>query len=207
MELKFSNNLDSIKRLDEIMNSYPGRNQGSIMAHELSMEAMLSLLEQGKIVVTEYAYPYDRDIRDDKEMMEIYSELAMKTRWKQFGYTEIEGIRINAIRQMRHEGEPDYDGDFICYKEGRICVHCGNLTLHQLLMYIVCHEQMEQLYVFTYPYWTEDQTARCYRFDLSEAAVADTVRYRGSVWEILRAASEAGGVVHKIPQPEGESLS
>ena len=33
MELKFSNNLDSAKRLDEIMNSYSGRDCGSTEEH------------------------------------------------------------------------------------------------------------------------------------------------------------------------------
>ena len=148
MELKFVNDLDSAKRLDEIMNSYPGRDRGSVLADERSLTVMLTLLEYGKITVTEYAYPYDHDIRSDSGMMDIYAELARETRWKRFGHTEIEGIRINALRQMRQEGKPSYDGEFICYLDGRLCVHCGNLSLPGLLLYLADHEQAEQFYVF-----------------------------------------------------------
>ncbi len=127
MELNFSSDLDSAKRLDEIMNSYSGRDRGSILADEHSMVVTLFLLEHGKITVTEHTYSYDQDIQSDSEMMEVYSELARETRWKQFAHTEIERIRINALRQMRQEGKPSYDGEFMCWREGRVFAHCGNL--------------------------------------------------------------------------------
>ena len=78
MELKFSSDLDSAKRLDEIMNSYSGRDRGSILADEHSLAVTLVLLEHGRITVTEHTYPYDQDIRGDSEMMEVYSELGGK---------------------------------------------------------------------------------------------------------------------------------
>lgn len=207
MKLKFSNDLDSAKRLDGIMNSYPGRDQGSILVDEHSLTVALFLLEHEKITVTEYTYPYDYDIRSDREMMAVYEELARETRWKRFGRTEIEGIRINALRQMRQEGKPSYDGDFICYQEGRICVHCGNLRLPQLLLYLASHEQAERFYIFTYPYRTEDQTAKYYHFDLSEAAIAGAKIYRESIRDKLRKASAASGVFPLIPQLEDDPLS
>ena len=141
MELKFSNNLDSAKRLDEIMNSYSGRDCGSIMADERSLVVMLTLLEHGKIVVTEHTYPYDRDIQSNSGMMDLYAELARETRWRRFGHTEIERIRLNALRQMRQEGRPSYDEEFICYRQGRICVHCGNIRLPELLLYLAMSRQ------------------------------------------------------------------
>ena len=207
MELKFANDLNSAKRLDEIMNSYPGRDCGSVLADERSLTVVLTLLEYGKISVTECTYPYDHDIHGDSGMMDIYAELARETRWKRFGHTEIEGIRINALRQMRQEGKPSYDEDFICYQDGRVCVHCGNLSLPGLLLYLADHEQAEQFYVFTYPYWTEDQTAKYYRFDLTETAIAGARVYRESVWNKMREASEASGVIPVIPQYEDEQLS
>ena len=207
MELKFANDLNSAKRLDEIMNSHPGRDCGSVLADERSLTVMLTLLEYGKISVTEYTYPYDHDIRSDSGMMDIYAELARETRWKQFGHTEIEGIRINALRQMRQEGKPSYDGDFICYQDGRVCVHCGNLSLPRLLLYLADHEQAKQFYVFTYPYWTEDRTAKYYRFDLTETAIAGARVYRESVWNKMLEASKASGVIPVIPQYEDEQSS
>ena len=207
MELKFSSNLDSAKHLDEIMNSYSGRDRGSILADEHSLMVTLFLLEHGKITVTEHAYLYDRDIQSDSEIVEVYSELSQETRWKRFAHTEIEGIRINALRQMRQEGKPSYDGEFMCWREGRIFAHCGNLTLPQLLLYLAGHEQAERFYLFTYPYWTEDHTAKYYRFDLSETAIKGAGLYRESIWEKMRQVTAASGVFPPFPQQEDDPAS
>ena len=83
-------------------------------------------------------------------------------------------------RQMRQEGKPSYDGEFMCWREGRVFAHCGNLDLPQLLLYLASHEQAERFYLFTYPYWTEDHTAKYYRFDLSETAIKGAGIYRES---------------------------
>lgn len=207
MELKFSNDLDSAKRLDEIMNSYSGRDCGSILVDEHSLAVTLVLLEHGRIIVTEHTYPYDQDFRGDSEMVEVYSELARETCWKRFAHTEIEKIRINALRQMRQEGKPFYDGEFMCWREGRIFAHCGNLTLPQLLLYLAGHEQAERFYLFTYPYWTEDHTAKYYRFDLSETAIKGAGIYRESIWEKLRQASQVSDVFPTFPRLEDDSVS
>ena len=207
MELNFSSDLDSAKRLDEIMNSYSGRDRGSILADEHSMEVTLFLLEHGKITVTEHTYSYDQDIQSDSEMMEVYSELARETRWKQFAHTEIERIRINALRQMRQEGKPSYDGEFMCWREGRVFAHCGNPNLPRLLLYLASHEQAERFYLFTYPYWTEDHTAKYYRFDISADAIKGAEIYRESIWEKLRQASQASDVFPAFPQLEDDSVS
>ena len=207
MELKFSNDLDSAKRLDEIMNSYSGRDRGSILTDEHSLAVTLVLLEHGRIIVTEHVYPYDQDIQGDSEMMEVYSELAREIHWKRLSHTEIERIRINALRQMRQEGKPFYDGEFICWREGRVFAHCGNLNLPQLLLYLAGHEQAERFYLFTYPYWTEDHTAKYYRFDLSETAIKGAEIYRESIWEKLRQASQASDVFPTFPRLEDDSVS
>ena len=204
MELKFSSDLDSTKRLDEIMNSYSERYRGSILADKHSLAVTLFLLEHGKIVVTEHTYLYDRSIQSDSKMMEVYSELVRETRWKRFAHTEIKGIRINALRQMRQEGKPFYDGDFMCWREGRVFAHCGNLTLPQLLLYLTSHEQAQQFYLFTYPYWTEDHTAKYYRFNLSEAAIKGAGIYRESIWEKMRQASTTSVVFPVFPQREDD---
>ena len=207
MELKFLSDLNSANRLDGIMNSYPGRDRGSILADEHSMEVTLFLLEHGKITVTEHTYSYNQDIQSDSEIMEVYSELARETRWRRFAHTEIERIRINALRQMRQEGKPSYDGEFMCWQEGRIFAHCGNLDLPQLLLYLACHEQAERFYLFTYPYWTEERTAKYYRFDLSETAIKGAGVYRESVWEKLFQASKTSNVFPTVPQQEDDTMS
>lgn len=202
MELTFTNDGSSVDCLDAIMNSYPGRNCGSIMADPHSVSVMISLLLHRKIVVTEHTYCYDSDISDDSEMMAIYAELARETRWRQFEHTEIERIRINALRQMRQDGVPFYDGDFICYQEGRTCVHCGNLHLHDLLTYLAAHEQAEQFCMFTYPYCSEDHTAKYYRFHLTGDAIAGAKIYCESIWDKMRRASEVQGIIPVISDLE-----
>lgn len=203
MELAFANDLDSAKLLDSIMNGYPGRNCGTIFADQGSMTAMLFFLERKIITVTEHTYPYNQDIRENREMMELYTELAQETRWKQFGHTEIEGLRVNALRVLLEEGEPSYD-DFICYREGRICVHCGNLELHPLLMYLADHEQVEQFYIFPYPYRTEDRTAKYHRFAISKDGIAGAKAYREYVWDRMREVSQKSGVSSVLPKLEEE---
>ena len=205
MELNFPNTVESIDRLDEIMNSYPGRDRGSVMADEHSLVMMLTLLEHGKITVTEHSYSYDLDIRSDNGAMDVYRELARKTRWKRSGYTEIERMRINALRQMCRLGKPFYDGEFMCWQEGRICAHCGNLSLPRLLLYLADHEIMKQFYIFTYPCFVENQKENYYRFDLSETAARGAGIYRESIWNKLRKASEA--VSPAIYRMEDEPLS
>jgi len=200
MELSFTNDIQSIDLLDEIMNSYSGRDRGTIMVEQKSVTVMLFLLFHQKVVVREYKYPYDKAIREDSEMMAIYSQLAQQTRWRCFERTQIEGVRINALRQMNKAGKPFYDGEFICYQEGRICVHCGNLDLSKLLMYFADHEQVKQFFIFTCPYQTEDHTAKYYCFDLSEAAIQGAQIYRESVWEEIQRATKSSGVFSEIPE-------
>lgn len=205
MELIFSNSVDSIDRLDEIMNSYPGRDQSTIMANEHSLVVMLALLVHGEITVTEHSYTFDPDIRNDNKAMEVYTELARETRWRQFEYTEIERIRINALRQMCQLGKPFYDGEFMCWQEGKVCAHCGNLSLSELLLYLAAHERVRQFYIFACPCWAEDRMEKYYRFDLSETAIRGAVAFRESVWVKLRKASESLNVYPTIYQAENET--
>jgi len=75
-----------------------------------------------------------------------------------------------------------------------------NLDLPHLLMYLADHEQAERFYIFTYPYWTEDHTAKYYRLDLSEVAIKGAQAYRNMIWDKLRGAAEADGIIPKIPE-------
>ena len=99
--LTFKDNSDSAQRLEEIMYSYQGWSGGTVMSDMRSLSLLLFLLEQGEIVITEHIFPFDSNIRDDNETMAVYSALASQTRWKQFAHTEVEGIRMNALKQMR----------------------------------------------------------------------------------------------------------
>ena len=139
--LTFTNDPDSAHRLDEIMYSYQGWDSGTVMADTQSLSLLLFLLERREIVITEHVFPYDHEIRNDKDALALYSALAPKTRWKQSTHTEAAGVRINALKQMRQVGVPFYD-DYICYQDGRINVHCGNIGPSKLLAHLARHPEL-----------------------------------------------------------------
>ena len=168
------------------MYSYQGRHQGSVLGDNRTLDIFLFLLEHGDIVVTEYIYPHDYSICENAEMMAVYNALAPQTRWKRFEYTEIEGIRINALKQMLQKGTPSYD-DYICYQEGQINVHCGNIAPKDLLTRIAGHQELKQFYIFTYPYWSEDKTAKYYCFELSDNAHRIAIKYQEMIWDMIYA--------------------
>ena len=180
--LVFANDLNSIHRLDEIMYSYQGRSRGSVLVDERTLNVFLFLLEHGEIVVTEYIYPHDYSIHENAEMTAVYHALVPQTRWKQNEYTEIEGIRINALKQMLRKGTPSYD-DYICYQEGQINVHCGNIAPKDLLTHIAGHQKLKKFYIFAYPYWSEDRTAKYYCFEFSDKAHRIAIKYQELIWE------------------------
>ena len=197
--LTFKNNFDSAQRLDEIMYSYQGWGGGTVMTDMQSLSLLLFLLERGEIVVTEHVFPFENSIRDDDEIMSIYGGLASQTRWKQSLYTEMAGIRANAIRQMRQVGAPFYD-DYICYQEGHINVHCGNIGPSQLLTHLAKHPELKSFFIFSYPHWTEDHTAKYYRFEFSSRAYNTACSYQEMIWDVMRKKSEANSPFRPVPE-------
>lgn len=125
-QITYIDKFDSADQLDKIMCSYQGWHRGTVMSDQRGLTVLLSMLTHGEITITQHSYPFDSYIRENAEMMKVYRELALRTRWKLFEHTEIEGIRINALRQTRQAGVPSFD-DYICYQEGRINVLCGNI--------------------------------------------------------------------------------
>jgi len=182
--LIFADNLDSIHRLDEIMYSYQGWDRGSVLGDDRSLTVLLFLLRHGAVLVTEHTYSYNYSIRDDAEMMTAYDALAAQTRWRRFQYTEVESIRVNALKQMRQVGIPFYD-DYICYQNGQINVHCGNIGPRELLTHLAEHQELKRFYIFAYPYWTEDRTAKFFCFEFSDGAHRVAVKYREMMWEMM----------------------
>ena len=204
--LAFANDLDSIHRLDEIMYSYQRRHQGSVLGDDRTLDIFLFLLEHGEIVVTEHIYPHDYSIRENAEMMAVYNALAPQTRWKRFEYTEIESIRINALKQMLQKGTPSYD-DYICYQEGQINVHGGNIAPKDLLTHIAGHQELKQFYIFAYPYWNEDKMAKYYCFEFSDNAHRIAIKYQEMIWDMIRtASSKAGSIIPDVTSVWPDSI-
>lgn len=198
------NKFDSAADLDKIMYSYRGRSHSSVMIDRRGLTVLLSMLVQGEIVITEHTYPYDANIRDDKEMLEVYHALALRTRWRMYAHTEIEEIRINALREMSTEGVPSYD-DYICYHDGQVCVHCGNIDPTRLLTDFAQHPELKYFYIFTYPRRTKGHIAKYYCFEFSKEAHNMAVRYQNDCFDLVRKLSEKYSfILPKLPVIEDE---
>ena len=159
------------------------------MNDQRSLTVLLTMLTQDELAITEHAYPYNADIYADKELVSLYDTLARKTRWKQFERTAIGVVRINALRQMREVGPPDYD-DYISYRGGQINIHCGNIEPSTLLMNLVRHPELREFCIFTHPGRTKAGTAKYYCFAFSKESHVTAGRYQQDTWNHMRRISE-----------------
>ena len=198
------NKFDSAADLDKIMFSYRGRSHSSVMIDQRGLTVLLSMLVQGEVVISEHTYPYDANIREDEEMLAVYHALALRTRWKTHTHTKIEEIRINALKEMREEGIPFYD-DYICYRDGQVCVHCGNIDPTRLLTHFVQHPELKYFYIFTDPHRTKEPLANYYCFEFSKEAHDMAVRYQEDCFDLMRRISEKYSFIYpKLPAIEDE---
>ena len=76
--------------LEDILCSYQGRGHLSAYTDLDSLALFASLVAYGQIQVKNYQYDYDDDIREDREVVRIYQELAPQTRWRVGQRTQIE---------------------------------------------------------------------------------------------------------------------
>lgn len=84
--------------LEEILCSYQGRGHQSAYIDVDALALLASLFVYGQMKAEKYQYEYDEDIYKDEEAVEIYRELAMQTRWRVGNRTQIEPIRMNALK-------------------------------------------------------------------------------------------------------------
>ena len=82
--------------LEDILCSYQGRGHLSAYTDMDSLALFASLVAYGQIQVENYQYDYDDDIREDREAVRIYQELAPQTRWRVGQHTQIELIRMSS---------------------------------------------------------------------------------------------------------------
>lgn len=125
--LEFSPEVETIDRLDAIMCSHQGRGQRTIREEQEALTAFLSLVLSGAIRVVEHDYIYDHDARTNAVVREIYDRIAPHTRWRTGSHTEIELMRLNALRELSELGEPVYEDGIFYPAAGAWCV-CGNIT-------------------------------------------------------------------------------
>ena len=97
-----------------------------------SLALFARLLVDGLIKAQPYYYGYDAEINNDEEAVAIYRELAPQTRWRAGRHTQIEPIRMNALKQSAAMGIPIYDG-YIYYPDTTFpndsCLKYDNLVI------------------------------------------------------------------------------
>ncbi len=154
---------NAISLIESIMNGYPGRGNGYFYIDQRSRDIVYFLLHKSIIKVSRHSYVFDHSLRGDTLYMQspsdpvntavnaIYHRLARESRWRTHANTEIERIRLNAIKLIQDKGEP-YISTYICYQGGSIQVQCGNITPHDLLMHLARNDMLTELYIFGYPY-------------------------------------------------------
>ncbi len=87
-----------MERLDEILCSYQGRGHQTIYIDLDSLALFSSLIIYGQIRAENYKYEYNPAIDKDETAVSIYRKLAPQTRWRVGRHTQIEQIRLNALR-------------------------------------------------------------------------------------------------------------
>ena len=76
-----------------------------------SLALFARLLVDGLIKAQPYYYGYDAEINNDEEAVAIYRELAPQTRWRAGRHTQIEPIRMNALKQSAAMGDTTFPND------------------------------------------------------------------------------------------------
>ena len=204
-QISYIGKFDSVERLDKILYSYPGWRRGTVMDEQRSLTVLLTMLTQNEIAITEHTYPYDLDIYEDKEMVSLYDSLARKTRCTKFERTAIGVVRINALRQMREVGVPDYD-DYISYRDGQINIHCGNIEPMTILTYLARHPELREFCIFAHPGRAKTSTAKYYRFDFSKEAHETAGRYQNEIYDYTcRKSEKYSWIFPSLPADENDS--
>lgn len=117
--------------LEDILCSYQGRGHLSAYTDLDSLALFASLVSYGQIWVENYQYDFDDDIREDREAVQIYQELAPQTRWRVGQHTQIEAMRMNAFKQLAGMGTPVFE-EQIYYKDTASALVCGEILPYEV---------------------------------------------------------------------------
>lgn len=111
MEKKYEIMQKAMDALEEILCSYPGRGHKSAYTDIDSLAFLARLVAGSQIYVENYSYDYDDEIHNDETAVRIYRQFAPQTRWRTGCHTQIERIRMNALKQFAAMGTPVYQGN------------------------------------------------------------------------------------------------
>ena len=137
--------------LEDILCSYQGRGHQSVYVDLDSLALFTSLIAYRQMQVENYRYDYDDNIREDEEARRIYRELAPQTRWRVGRHTQIEPIRMNALKQLSSLGMPAYQGQIYYADTGSVLI-CGEILPYEIFQLLTDMPEVKKLYVFPYPF-------------------------------------------------------
>ena len=190
--------------LEDILCSYQGRGHLSVYTDLDSLALFASLVAYGQIQVENYQYDYDDDIREDGEAVQIYQELAPQTRWCVGQRTQIEAIRMNALKQLVSLGTPTYEGQVYYADTGSILI-CGEILPYEIFQLFTDMPEVKKLYVFPYPFQAEGEKPPYFSFKPTEAALDEMQKYverkLDEMCRIMREKSEGiSGIIPKVEE-------
>ena len=152
-----------MERLDEILCSYQGRGHQTVYIDLDSLALFSSLILYGQVRAENYEYEYDPAIDRDGAAVSIYRKLAPQTRWRVGRHTQIEPVRLHALRQFSEMGEPEYRGQ-IYYPNARAFLICGEILPYEIFQLFIDTPEAEKLYIFPYPFRSDGEKPKYYSF-------------------------------------------
>lgn len=202
-EKKYERMLKIMEALEEILCSYPGRGHKSVYTDMDALTFLARLLASGQICVQNYQYDYDDNIREDEAAVKIYTETAPQTRWRTGCHTQIEQIRMNALKQFSSMGAPVYDGHIYYADTGAVLV-CGEILPYEIFRLFSDRPEAAGLYVFPYPFADGREKPLYFSFEPLETARAEMKKYvERKFEEACRIMQEADEVFHILPEADG----
>lgn len=168
--------------LADILCSYQGRGHLSVYVDLDSLALFTSLIAYGQIQVENYRYDYDDNIQEDEEAEQIYRELASQTRWRVGQGTQIESMRMNALKQLAAQGTPTYQGQVYYADTGSVLV-CGEILPYEIFQLFTGTAEVKKLYVFPYPFQDGWERTLYFSFVPTEAALEEMRKYVERKWE------------------------
>jgi|GEM_PF-3204382 len=148
-------------------------------------ELFYTLFASKEIVVYEIPYTYDFNMKENEYIMQKYMALLPKTRWRTD--TQIEKVRLNAIKIFNQFGGLDCFDGIIISSEEKAMVYCGDMQMHEFFN-ILRNDELRSytsLSILPYPYIKDDKTNESlfYTFAFSPAAVDKIRRFIDDEWE------------------------
>ena len=190
--------------LEDILCSCQGRGHMSAYVDLDSLALFASLIAYGQVQVENYRYDYDDNIQEDEEAERIYRELAPQTRWRVGQGTQIEPIRMNALKQLVSLGTPTYQGQVYYADTGSVLV-CGEILPYEIFQLFTDMPEVKKLYVFPYPFQAEGEKPPYFSFKPTEAALDEMQKYverkLDEMCRIMREKSEGiSGIIPKVEE-------